>query len=60
MHHWDAAHAAGGRLAIESPVAADSIEEFLTFSVPTLAAYPSRPARPWPASSGGSALAETD
>ncbi|MFI5065925.1 MAG: maleylpyruvate isomerase family mycothiol-dependent enzyme [Streptosporangiales bacterium] len=45
VHHWDAVSAAGGRLAIEPPVAADSVEEFLTFSVPTLAAYP-EPARP--------------
>ena len=57
MHHWDAVSAAGGRLAIEPPVAADSIEEFLTFSVPTLAAYP-EPARP--ALAGQFALRATD
>ena len=44
MHHWDAVSAAGGRLAIEPPVAADSVEEFLTFSVPP---WPrTRPAHP--------------
>ena len=46
VHHWDAVRAAGGQLAIEAPVAADSIEEFLTFSVPTLAAYPPGPPGP--------------
>jgi uncharacterized protein (TIGR03083 family) len=38
VHHWDAVHAAGGRLRIEAAVAADSVDEFLTFSVPTDAA----------------------
>jgi uncharacterized protein (TIGR03083 family) len=57
VHHWDAASAAGGQLAIEAPVAADSIEEFLTYSVPTLAAYP-EPARP--ALAGQFALRATD
>lgn len=57
VHHWDAAHAAGGRLAIEGPVAADSIEEFLTFSVPTLAAYPEPPGPPL---AGQFALRATD
>ncbi|HEY6539162.1 MAG TPA: maleylpyruvate isomerase family mycothiol-dependent enzyme [Candidatus Dormibacteraeota bacterium] len=33
IHHWDAVHARGGVLEIAAPVAADSIEEFLTFSV---------------------------
>lgn len=33
VHHWDAAHAAGAPLAIAAPVAADSIAEFLTYSV---------------------------
>jgi uncharacterized protein (TIGR03083 family) len=33
VHHWDAVHAAGGRLAIEPDVAADSVDEFLHFSV---------------------------
>ena len=35
MHHWDAVHATGGRLDIEPAVAADSVDEFLTFSVAT-------------------------
>jgi uncharacterized protein (TIGR03083 family) len=33
VHHWDAVNASGGRLTIEPPVAADSIDEFLHFSV---------------------------
>ena len=33
VHHWDAANAADQRLDIEPAVAADSVDEFLTFSV---------------------------
>jgi uncharacterized protein (TIGR03083 family) len=33
VHHWDAAHAAGVDFFVDPAVAADSIEEFLTFSV---------------------------
>jgi uncharacterized protein (TIGR03083 family) len=33
VHHWDAVDAAGGTLTIDPAVAADSIEEFLHFSV---------------------------
>jgi uncharacterized protein (TIGR03083 family) len=33
VHHWDAVNAAGGSLQIEADVAADSVNEFLTFSV---------------------------
>ena len=33
VHHWDAADAAGLETAIDTPVAVDSVEEFLTFSV---------------------------
>jgi uncharacterized protein (TIGR03083 family) len=46
VHHWDAVDAAGGALAIEAPVAADAVEEFLTFSVSSDAdrAEPARPA----------------
>lgn len=33
VHHWDAAHAAGVEFDVDPTVAADSIEEFLTFSV---------------------------
>lgn len=33
VHHWDARHAAGGELQIEPLVAADAVDEFLTFSV---------------------------
>jgi uncharacterized protein (TIGR03083 family) len=33
VHHWDAVNAAGGSLTIEPDVAADSIDEFLHFSV---------------------------
>lgn len=33
VHHWDAAHSAGGTLLIDPAVAADSVDEFLHFSV---------------------------
>jgi uncharacterized protein (TIGR03083 family) len=33
VHAWDAVHAAGGSLRIEPTVAADSVDEFLHFSV---------------------------
>jgi uncharacterized protein (TIGR03083 family) len=33
VHHWDAAHAAGEAVAVEPAVAADSVDEFLHFSV---------------------------
>ena len=45
VHHWDAADAAGRALIIEAPVAADSVAEFLTFSVSS-DADPAEPARP--------------
>ncbi len=45
VHHWDAVNAAGGRLAIAPVIAADSIAEFLTFSVSS-DADPAEPARP--------------
>ena len=33
VHHWDAVHAAGDELVIDPEVAADSVDEFLRFSV---------------------------
>jgi uncharacterized protein (TIGR03083 family) len=33
VHHWDAAHAAGVDFTVDPAVAADSIDEFLTFSI---------------------------
>ncbi len=45
VHHWDARHASGGELAIEPPVAADAVDEFLTFSVSS-DADPADPPRP--------------
>ena len=45
VHHWDAARARGEDLAIETPVAIDAIDEFLTFSVSS-DADPAEPARP--------------
>lgn len=33
VHHWDAVHAAGDELVIGTAVAADSVDEFLAFSV---------------------------
>ncbi len=44
VHHWDAVHAARGDLTIAAPIADDAIEEFLTFSVSSLA-DPAEPAR---------------
>lgn len=46
VHHWDARNAAGGVLEIEPRVAADGVDEFLTFSVSsdTDPADPPRPA----------------
>jgi uncharacterized protein (TIGR03083 family) len=45
VHHWDAAHAAGVPASIRPEVAADSVEEFLTFSVSS-ASDPAEPVRP--------------
>ena len=45
VHHWDAAHAAGDTFAIAPQVAADAIDEFLTFSVSS-DADPAEPQRP--------------
>ncbi len=45
VHHFDAAHARGHRLVIDEEIAADAVEEFLTFSLST-AADPAEPARP--------------
>jgi uncharacterized protein (TIGR03083 family) len=33
VHHWDVVHAAGGALVLDRAVAADSVDEFLHFSV---------------------------
>lgn len=44
VHHFDAAHAVGQEIEIDPAVAADSIEEFLTFSVSS-EADPAEPAR---------------
>ncbi|MHB8245730.1 MAG: maleylpyruvate isomerase family mycothiol-dependent enzyme [Acidimicrobiales bacterium] len=49
VHHWDAAEAAGRSLVISTPVAADAIEEFLTFSVSSA----DDPAEPTPPSLDG-------
>lgn len=57
VHHWDAADAAGGALIIAAPVAADSVDEFLTFSVSS-DADPAEPVRP--ALAGRFALRCTD
>jgi len=45
VHHWDAAHARGDGVAIEAWIAADAVEEFLTFSVSS-GADPAEPPRP--------------
>jgi uncharacterized protein (TIGR03083 family) len=57
VHHWDAVHASGGQMTIEAPVAADSVSEFLTFSVSS-EADPAEP--PWPPLNGSFALRCTD
>jgi uncharacterized protein (TIGR03083 family) len=46
VHHWDAVHAAGGSLTIQPAVAADSVDEFLTFSVSTEADPAEPPGQP--------------
>jgi uncharacterized protein (TIGR03083 family) len=45
VHYWDAARAAGAEASIDPPVAADAVEEFLTFSVSS-EADPADPPRP--------------
>ena len=45
VHHWDGGHAAGQRVEIDPAVAADAVEEFLTFSVSS-EADPADPPRP--------------
>ena len=57
VHHWDAAHAAGGSLTVDPAVAADAVEEFLTFSVAS-DADPAEPGRP--ALDGALVLRATD
>jgi uncharacterized protein (TIGR03083 family) len=57
VHHWDAADAVGRPFAIAAPVAADSVDEFLTFSVSS-DADPAEPPRP--ALAGRFALRCTD
>lgn len=46
VHHWDACRAAGTTALIDPPQAADAVDEFLTFSVSSVAdpADPPRPA----------------
>lgn len=57
VHHWDAAHAAGVPLALPAAEAADAVDEFLTFSIPS-AADPATP--PGPALGGRFALVTLD
>jgi len=45
VHHWDVAYALGEDLVVAGDVAADAIEEFLTFSVSN-ASDPAEPSRP--------------
>ncbi|MGH3509763.1 MAG: maleylpyruvate isomerase family mycothiol-dependent enzyme [Nocardioidaceae bacterium] len=52
VHHWDAAHAAGLPMSIAPEVAVDSIDEFLSFSVPS----PEDPDDPPGGSLGGTLL----
>lgn len=57
VHHWDAANAAGQPVTIEPEVAADSVAEFLTFSIFTA---DDPPPKPMPALGGAFALRCTD
>jgi len=57
VHHWDAAHAAGIKLALPHDLAVDAIEEFLTFSVSSLSDHSENPR---PSLDGVFALAATD
>jgi uncharacterized protein (TIGR03083 family) len=59
VHHWDAVDAAGGSLVIDAPVAADSVDEFLTFSVSS-EADPADPPRPPLAGSFGLLCTDAD
>jgi uncharacterized protein (TIGR03083 family) len=45
VHHWDAGHAGGREVRIAPAVAADAVQEFLTFSVSS-ETDPADPARP--------------
>ncbi len=57
VHHWDVGHAIGRVVRIEPDVAADAVDEFLTFSVSN-AADPADPPRP--ALGGPLGLASSD
>jgi uncharacterized protein (TIGR03083 family) len=57
VHRWDAEHAAGRRYAFDVPVSVDSIEEFLTFSVSSIA---NQPDQPRPSLDGRLVLSATD
>ena len=46
VHHWDAAHAAGAGWQVEPVVAADSVDEFLHFSLPSEEDPDDTPAEP--------------
>jgi uncharacterized protein (TIGR03083 family) len=57
VHHWDAANAAGQTISIGAEVAADAVEEFLTFSVYS---DDDPPSTPQPSLNGRFALRCTD
>jgi uncharacterized protein (TIGR03083 family) len=46
VHHWDAVNAAGDSLVIDPAVAADSVDEFLHFSVPSTGRWSCGPPTP--------------
>jgi uncharacterized protein (TIGR03083 family) len=61
VHHWDAAHAAGGSVAVDPAVAADSVDEMLEFSVLNAGNYVSPEDDPLPPALDGTfALRCTD
>jgi uncharacterized protein (TIGR03083 family) len=57
VHRWDAEHAAGHSITLDVPACVDSIEEFLTFSVSSVA-DPADP--PMPGLDGAFVLRSTD
>jgi uncharacterized protein (TIGR03083 family) len=57
VHRWDAEHAAGRDVDLGTAMSVDAIDEFLTFSVPTMADHPETPK---PSLDGALMLAASD
>jgi uncharacterized protein (TIGR03083 family) len=58
VHHWDAEHALGRELILGTAMSVDAIDEFLTFSLPTVRGY--HPETPLPNLDGPLVLAASD